>query len=84
MQYEQQSSLFASAQRKENIMIRLSDILAINTYPKLVIKRIDEEASLDVIPEDSYKYIVKGFRVFDDVLYLFVEKMEEFKIHRIK
>lgn len=65
-------------------MIRLSDILAINSYSKLVIKRIDEEALLAVIPEDSYKYIVKGFRVLDDVLYLFVEKIEECKIHRIK
>ena len=69
---------------RKNIMIRLSDILAINSYSKLVIKRIDEEAPLAVIPEDSYKYIVKGFRVLDDVLYLFVEKMGECKIHRIK
>ena len=76
--------LQAHKERKENIMVKLSDILAINSYSKLVIKKIDEEAPLDVIFEDSYKYIVKGFHVFDDVLCLYVEKMGECKIYRIK
>ena len=65
-------------------MIRLNDVLEINTYSKLVIKRIDSEIPLPTIPEDSYKYIVKNFCVLDDVLYLFVEKMGECKIYRIK
>ena len=65
-------------------MIKLSDMLEINAYSKLVISRTDEEAPLATIPEDTYRYIVKGFYVLDDVLYLFVEKMGECKIYRIK
>ena len=65
-------------------MIKLNDMLEINTYSKLVIARTDEEVPLATIPEDTYKYIVKGFHVLDDVLYLFVEKMGECKIYRIK